>query len=187
MPLFVSAFIEEVYEFDQDTDEYGDLFIFEVVDEVLEVENKLINNYAIVLPSMDNRDIKLSSAKCLESNGGCDVEILHPSSRHGFKNNYDTPKGWKAVMNKVKGKNKANKFAMTFIGVMTRIKKAKHTKRVVVTFPHPVSNEFLSSGLPHPDGSLARLPIPCVYEHEVVSKKTRKTSLFKSTETIIVW
>lgn len=121
------------------------------------------------------------SAKTLEDDT-CSIETAYPSTRHGFKNHHCI---WLKVVDVTAAKHKATKFAKTLTLLMVCIKKVKQMKKVKITFPKEASNKHFSPGLP--DGSLQRVSLPWVFKHESVSKKTNKSTKFKSSEALVVW
>lgn len=148
-----------------------------------EVGKKYCNGYAIMIPGADVRDVSRFKAKIIGKDSN-KVEVTCVTTRHGFQNHSSE---WIGTLESVQKKVNATKLVKTLKSMVTRVKKRKENnlKKIIVTFPDELSNEYFSPGAP--EGQLSILPLPYIYEHESHSKKTQKTTKFKSTEAMIVW
>ena len=108
------------------------------------------------------------------------------AARHGF---FNSAQDWLGSLDKVKKKYNAVKLFKTLKALLTRIKRNSKTKKPVlkirITFPDEISNQYFSPGAP--EGVLTMLPIPYVFEHETINRKTNKATKFKTTEANLLW
>jgi hypothetical protein len=170
----------EYFDFSYDRDTYGDLIVAEIIDE--EVGSNYVNGFVVLLPSQDSRDVsKLEARLISESN---QIEVLHPTLRYGFLNHSS---GWIGNLEGKKDKLNAGKLVKTLKSLVTRIKKGRKAtmQKTIITFPENVSNEYFNPGAP--EGVLVAVPLPYVFEHEFSSKKSKKTTKMKWTETVVMW
>lgn len=169
------------YDFTLDRLFYDDLVIKEFVDE--EVGTKYCNGYAIVIPGVDVRDVSRLKARIIGRDSN-KIEVTCVAARHGFQNHSSE---WIGTLESVQKKVHANKLVKTLLSMVTHVKKRKENtlKKIVVTFPDELSNEYFSPGAP--DGQLTILPLPYMFEHESHSKRTGRTTKFKSTEATVLW
>jgi hypothetical protein len=171
--------LSEAFEFDHGRDIYGDVVVVAFVDE--EVGTKHCSGFAILVPSVDLRDVQLLKASIMDDN--TTVEITTVATRHGFRAHASN---WIGVLEGVQRKVHATKLVKTFKTMITRLNKRSKSgslKKVTIKFPEEISNEYFNPGAP--EDVLVAMPLPYVFEHEV-SGKTSK-SKFKTTESMMLW
>jgi hypothetical protein len=79
-----------------------------------------------------------------------------------------------------------NKLVKTLKATLLRIKKSKEKaqlKKITITFPNEVSNEYFNPGAPEKVLTM----LPYVFEHTTTSKKSGKAVKFKSTEAVLAF
>jgi hypothetical protein len=169
----------ETYEFDTDRVVYDDVVIVDFVDE--EVDQKLVDGFAILYPCADVRDIPAMKARILGTN---EVELTLVATRYGFLEHKDA---WMKTLETQKKALHATKLFKTLKVLITRLKrtKQKNLKKIIVKFPEEITNEYFSPGAP--EGVLTMMPLPYKFSHSTTSKKTSKTTAFNSTEVVLLW